>query len=55
MRLLTAGSLVRVQQGEPFFVFAAMAQVAEHILGKDEVTGSNPVSSSIFLEMYPSG
>ena len=28
--------------------YAAMAQVAEHILGKDEVTGSNPVSSSKF-------
>ena len=26
--------------------YAAMAQVVEHILGKDEVTGSNPVSSS---------
>ena len=26
---------------------AAMAQQVEHILGKDEVTGSNPVSSSI--------
>ncbi len=24
-----------------------MAQQVEHILGKDEVTGSNPVSSSI--------
>ena len=23
-----------------------MAQVVEHVLGKDEVTGSNPVSSS---------
>ena len=27
-------------------IFAAMAQVVEHVLGKDEVTGSNPVSSS---------
>ena len=25
-----------------------MAQQAEHVLGKDEVTGSNPVSSSRF-------
>ena len=25
-----------------------MAQEVEHVLGKDEVTGSNPVSSSIF-------
>ncbi len=28
------------------FQNAAMAQVVEHVLGKDEVTGSNPVSSS---------
>ena len=28
---------------------AAMAQEVEHVLGKDEVTGSNPVSSSIFV------
>ena len=27
--------------------FAAMAQQVEHVLGKDEVTGSSPVSSSI--------
>ena len=27
--------------------FADMAQQVEHILGKDEVTGSNPVISSI--------
>lgn len=26
--------------------FAVMAQSAEHVLGKDEVTGSNPVNSS---------
>ena len=26
---------------------AAMAQLVERVLGKDEVTGSNPVSSSI--------
>ena len=26
--------------------YAAMAQLVEHVLGKDEVTGSNPVSSS---------
>ena len=25
-----------------------MAQQVEHVLGKDEVTGSSPVSSSIF-------
>lgn len=31
------------------FYFAAMAQQVEHILGKDEVTGSTPVSSSITL------
>ena len=28
--------------------YAAMAQQVEHVLGKDEVTGSNPVSSSIY-------
>ena len=28
-------------------LYAAMAQQVEHVLGKDEVTGSNPVSSSI--------
>ena len=26
-----------------------MAQQVEHVLGKDEVTGSSPVSSSIFV------
>ena len=26
--------------------YAAMAQLVERVLGKDEVTGSNPVSSS---------
>ena len=34
-------------------IFAAMAQVAEHVLGKDEVTGSNPVSSSNFALKIP--
>ncbi len=29
-----------------FLLNAAMAQQVEHVLGKDEVTGSNPVSSS---------
>ena len=28
-----------------------MAQEVEHVLGKDEVTGSNPVSSSILAPM----
>ena len=27
--------------------FAVVAQQVEHVLGKDEVTGSNPVNSSI--------
>ena len=27
-------------------ILAVMAQQAEHVLGKDEVTGSNPVNSS---------
>ena len=29
-----------------------MAQQVEHVLGKDEVTGSNPVSSSIKTTIY---
>ncbi len=28
------------------YQYAAMAQQVEHVLGKDEVTGPNPVSSS---------
>ena len=33
--------------------YAAMAQQVEHVLGKDEVTGSSPVSSSIMtLPMF---
>ncbi len=28
-----------------FFAVAAVAQLVERVLGKDEVTGSNPVSS----------
>ena len=32
-----------------------MAQLVEHILGNDEVIGSTPISSSIFLERYRSG
>ena len=31
---------------DPSRQFAAMAQLAEHVLGKDEVTRSNRVSSS---------
>ena len=70
MRLLTAGSLVRVQLEEPLYrgiaqlvehrspkpsavgsiptapANAAIAQSVERILGKDEVTSSNLVSSS---------
>lgn len=30
-----------------FFEHAAVAQQVEHILGKDEVIGSNPIISSI--------
>ncbi len=33
-------------------MFAAMAQQVEHVLGKDEVTGSNPVSSSSKLSAF---
>ena len=29
-----------------------MAQQVEHVLGKDEVTGSNPVSSSMKTTIY---
>ena len=32
--------------------YAAMAQQVEHVLGKDEVTGPNPVSSSKKSEMF---
>ena len=32
---------------------AAMAQLVERVLGKDEVTGSNPVISSIILRNLP--
>ena len=31
---------------------ADIAQLVEHILGKDEVTGSNPVISSIFMPLF---
>ncbi len=30
-----------------------MAQVVEHVLGKDEVTSSNLVNSSIFFRALP--
>ena len=33
---------------------ATMAQLVERVLGKDEVTGSNPVSSSNDLTHWPS-
>ena len=46
---------VQVPPRVPFFLFnvnsaeyALMAQSVEHILGKDEVTGSSPVEGSIF-------
>ena len=32
---------------------AVMAQVVEHVLGKDEVTSSNLVNSSIFFHALP--
>ena len=75
MRLLTAGSLVRVQLEEPLYrgiaqlvehrspkpsavgsiptapANAAIAQSVECILGKDEVTSSNLVSSSILKSL----
>ena len=35
-------------------IVAAMAQQVEHVLGKDEVTGSNPVSSSNYTPLQNS-
>ncbi len=32
--------------------YAAMAQQVEHVLGKDEVTGPNPVSSSKKIDKF---
>ena len=31
------------------WIYAAMAQMVEHILGKDEVTGSSPVSGTSLM------
>jgi hypothetical protein len=37
-------------------VFAHIAQLVEHFLGKEEVTGSNPVmGSSLFNWFLPTG
>ena len=36
-------------------IYAAMAQMVERVLGKDEVTGSNPVSSSKAESYHESG
>ena len=38
---------MKVHHSSLTILYAAMAQQVEHVLGKDEVTGSNPVSSSI--------
>ena len=35
-----------------FYIIAAMAQQAEHVLGKDEVTSSNLVSSSRIIPHF---
>ena len=36
-------------------ISAAVAQLVEHFLGKDEVIGSNPISSFIFrAALFPS-
>ena len=45
---------LEVDGSSPFRVaiFADMAQVVEHILGKDEVTGSSPVISSKDRDAY---
>ena len=37
---------IRVSRGRVPRYFAHVAQAEEHILGKDEVTGSNPVMGS---------
>ena len=44
IRYVCANFKERTRSGSP--IYADMAQVAEHVLGKDEVTGSNPVISS---------
>ncbi len=41
-----SGIIMNVASDTPNVRYAAMAQQVEHVLGKDEVTGSNPVSSS---------
>ena len=36
-------------------ILAHIAQLVEHFLGKEEVTGSNPVMSSIVKHSLPTG
>ncbi len=36
----------------PGAAVALVAQLAEHVLGKDEVTGSNPVEGSIGHDLF---
>ena len=38
--------LDKIKKNDILLKYAAMAQQVEHVLGKDEVTGPNPVSSS---------
>gem|GEM_PF-4528768 len=45
MAFFSLTGLKKIGTGE--IVFAHVAQLAEHVLGKDEVTGSSPVMGSI--------
>ncbi len=35
----------------PLYLFAVVAQLVEHVIGNDEVTGSIPVNGSIFADI----
>ena len=41
--------MLKLKSEGPVFVGAHVAQLVEHVLGKDEVTGSIPVVSSTFV------
>ena len=46
---LNKKAVERQEKRRRFKIKAAVAQLVERILGKDEVTGSNPVCSSFFM------
>ena len=50
MRLLTAGSLVRVQLEEP--LYRGIAQLVEHRSPKPSAEGSIPSAPAIFVSQY---